>query len=91
MNTVAISEGSWARVRLLPDCPGDGRRPHHPAEDTVRVRVTVAYEPEDEHGDHRMFALYKGGRQNNISRPTGRAGADPAAAVTNGGGCRPAE
>ena len=51
-----ITPGTWARVRLHPDCPGDGRRPHHPAEDGCRVEVTAV----DEDGDHSAFALYKG-------------------------------
>jgi hypothetical protein len=55
MNT--ITEGSWARVRLLPDCPGDGRRPHHLAEENCRVEVTAT----NKDGDHCVFALYKGG------------------------------
>jgi hypothetical protein len=55
MNT--ITEGSRARVRLLPDCPGDGRRPHHPSEEQCRVEVTAT----DKDGDHSVFALYKGG------------------------------
>jgi hypothetical protein len=54
-----ITPGTWARVRLHPDCPGDGRRSHHPAEDGSRVEVTVV----DDHknGDHHIFGLYKGG------------------------------
>ena len=51
------SAGSWARVRLHSDCPGDGRRPHHPAEDGARVEVTTV----NNHGDHSVFALFKGG------------------------------
>ena len=51
-----ITPGTWARVRLHPDCPGDGRRPCHPAEDGARVEVTVV----DRDGDHCIFALYKG-------------------------------
>ena len=51
-----ITPGTWARVRLHPDCPGDGRRPHHPAEEGCRVEVTVV----DMDGDHSVFALYKG-------------------------------
>ena len=74
MSDTTISENSWARVHLLPDCPGAGRRPHHPGEDTVRVQVTVVYAADTEHGDHRVFALYKGGRQNNIPRPDGGLG-----------------
>lgn len=37
MNT--ITPGTGARVRLRPSCPGDCRRPHHPAEDTCHVEV----------------------------------------------------
>ena len=51
-----ITPGTWARVRLHPDCPGDGRRTHHPAEDGCRVEVTAV----DKDGDHSAFALYKG-------------------------------
>ena len=57
MNT--ITPGTWALVCLHPDCPGDGRRPHHPSEADCRVEVTAVH---GEHrGDHRVFALYKGG------------------------------
>ena len=53
---ITIAPGSWARVRLHPDCPGDGRRSHHPAEEGCRVEVTTV----DNDGDHSAFALYKG-------------------------------
>jgi hypothetical protein len=54
-----ITPGTWARVGLRPDCPGDGSRPHHPAEEDCRVEVRVT----DRHktGDHHVFALCKGG------------------------------
>jgi len=52
-----ITPGAWARVRLHPDCPGDGRRPHHPAEEGRRVEVTTV----DNDGEHSVFALFKGG------------------------------
>ena len=68
--STTITENCWARVRLLPGCPGDGRRPHHPAENTVRVFVTTV----DNDGDHPVFGLYKGGSQNNIARPEGGLG-----------------
>ena len=51
-----ITPGTWARVRLTPDCPGDGRRPHHPAEDGCRVQVTTV----DNDADHGVFGLFKG-------------------------------
>ena len=68
MNT--ITRGTWARVRLHPDCPGDGRRPHHPAEDGCRVEVTVVNR--DKYGDHAAFALYKGGGCDVPGPPGGR-------------------
>jgi hypothetical protein len=68
MNT--ITPGTWARVRLHPDCPGDGRRSHHPAEQDCRVEVTAV----DKAGDHSVFALYKGGSQNTVPRPAGGLG-----------------
>jgi hypothetical protein len=50
-----FTEGSWARVSLVATCPGDGRRPHDPAEQGCRVQVTS-----DGHdGDHSVFALYQ--------------------------------
>ena len=67
-----IPPGTWARVRLLSDCPGDGRRPHHPAEDTCRVQVTVV--DLSDNGDHHVFALFKGGRQNTLPTPPGGLG-----------------
>ena len=48
-------EGTWARVRLVAACPGDGRRPHHPSEQGCRVQVTSA----GHDGDHSVFALYQ--------------------------------
>jgi len=87
MNT--ISPGSWARVRVHPDCPGDARRPHHPAEDGCRVEVTTV----DNDGEHSAFALYKGRVDSYVGPrpgrrprprpllPARRAGADPRAAV----------
>ena len=65
MNT--FTEGSWARVRLLPDCPGDERQPHHPAEEGCRVQVSTTDKP----GDHSIFALYKGGGSYVGPRPEG--------------------
>jgi hypothetical protein len=71
--THGIIEGAWARVRLHPDCPGDGRRPHHPAEDDCRVEVTTV-DP-DHKGDHHVFGLYKGGRSTYVGPgPTGGLG-----------------
>jgi hypothetical protein len=70
MNTVTA--GSWARVRLRPDCPGDGRRPHHPAEEDCRVEVTSVGRT-DMDGDHTVFALYKGGG-GKVSGPPGGLG-----------------
>ena len=63
MGNNAISAGTWARVRLHPGCLGDGRHPHHPAEDDMRVQVTVVGNP----GDHSVFALYRGG----VAKPAG--------------------
>jgi len=57
-----ITAGSWARVRPPPDCPGDGRRPHHPAEANCRVEVTVV----DHDGDHSAFALHRGRVKANV-------------------------
>lgn len=56
MSGDTIGEGTWALVRLRPGCDG-GRKPHHPAEDRCRVKVTTSGHP----GDHSVFALYKGG------------------------------
>ena len=67
MNTITPAPG---RVRLHPDCPGDGRRPHHPTEDSCRVEVTVV----DEDGDHSVFELYKGGGRSDVPRPLGGLG-----------------
>jgi len=69
MNTT-ITAGTWARVRLHRDCPGDGHRPHHTAEDGARVMVTVA----DGDDDHTVFALYKGGGRSDVPRPYGGLG-----------------
>src|SRR4051794_31907011 len=55
MSDTTITPGTWALVCLLPDCPSDGHRPHHPAEDDCRVQVTAV----DKTGDHTVFALYK--------------------------------
>ena len=64
-----ITPDTWARVRLHPDCPGDGREPRHPAEERCRVEVTTVGKP----GDHSVFALYKGGGSSyrGPSRPGG--------------------
>jgi hypothetical protein len=63
MNT--ITPGSWARVRLLPDCPGDGRRRHHPVEEDRRVEVTSVGRTDS--GDHNVFfVLCKGGNENSV-------------------------
>jgi hypothetical protein len=70
MNT--FTPGTWARVRLLPDCPGDGRRPHHSAEDTCRVEVTVV--DRSDNGEHTVFAPSKGGRRNTLPTPPGGLG-----------------
>jgi len=67
-----ITPGTWARVRLHPDCPGDGRRPHHPAEDDCHVEGTVVHR--DKYGDHAAFALDKGGRQITLPTPPGGLG-----------------
>jgi hypothetical protein len=61
-------------VHLRPECPGDGRRPHHPAEDTIRVFVTVVYEAGGEHGDHHVFGLYHSGSQIIVPHPPGGLG-----------------
>jgi hypothetical protein len=53
----SITPGTWARVRLRADCIGDGRRPHHPAEENCRVKVTAVGKA----GGHSVFALYNGG------------------------------
>ena len=66
-----ITPGTWARVRLHPDCPGDGRRPHHPAEEGCRVEVTTI----DNDGDDSAFALYKGHVREYVGpRPEGGLG-----------------
>ena len=65
-----ITPGTWARVRLHPDCPGDGQRPHHPAEENCRVEVTTV----DNDGDHSVFALFKGGGSYVGPRPDGGLG-----------------
>ena len=52
-----ITPGTWARVRRHSDCLGDDRWPLHPAEENCRVEVTSV----SGHGDHSVFALYKGG------------------------------
>ena len=62
-----ITKGAWAIVRLNPDCPGNGRRPHHPAEDACRVRVAAGEQP----GDHEVFARYEGGGQDGGPLPPG--------------------
>jgi hypothetical protein len=62
--------GTWARVRLHLECPGDGRRPHHPAEENCRVEVTSI----DNEGDHSVFALFKGGGRYLGPRPDGGLG-----------------
>jgi hypothetical protein len=68
--SINIRRDAPARVRLRPDCPGDGSRPHHPAEDGIRVSVTAVGEP----GDHGVFAPYKGGGRANVPRPVGGLG-----------------
>ena len=66
-----ITRGTWARVRLHPDCPGDERRPHHPAEENCRVEVTAV----NKAGEHSVFALYKGGGGTYVGpRPDGGLG-----------------
>jgi hypothetical protein len=59
-------------VRLHDDCPGDGRRSHHPAEDGVRVEVTSV--DRNDNGDHSVFALYRGGGRSNVPKPEGGLG-----------------
>ena len=68
--SITITPGTWARVRLHPDCPGDGRRPHHPAEEGCRVEVTTV----DNDGDHIIFALFKGCGNYVGPRPDGGLG-----------------
>ena len=68
MNT--IRPGTYALVRLRPDCTGDGRRDHHPAEENSRVLVTVV----DAAGDHSAFGLYKGGSRAAAMPPPGGLG-----------------
>src|SRR3954453_9174513 len=65
-----IIAGTWARVRLHADCPGDGHRAHHLAENGVRVEVTAVGKP----GDHSVFALYKGGGRAGVPKPDGGLG-----------------
>ena len=66
-----ITPGTWARVRLHPNCPGDGRRSHHPAEEGCRVEVTTVHND----GDHSVFALFKGRVDSYIGpRPDGGLG-----------------
>jgi len=50
-----FAEGSWARVRLLVHCPGDGRRPHSLDEQGCRVQITSG----GHNGSHSVFALYE--------------------------------
>ena len=57
-------------MRLKPGCPGDGHRPHRPAEDGVRVEVAATGKP----GDPRVFALFKGGGSYVGPRPDGGLG-----------------
>ena len=69
-----ITRGTWARVRLHPDCPGDG--PHHPAEDGCRVQVTSVARGNG--GDHTVFAPYKGRVVSFVGpRPDGGLGIGP--------------
>jgi hypothetical protein len=68
MNT--ITPGTWARVRLHPDCPGDDRRPHHPAEENCRVEVTAV----NNDGDHSVLALYMSGGKSSMPHPPGGVG-----------------
>ena len=68
--STTITPGTWARVRLVLDCPGDCIHAHHPAEEDVRVRVTTV----DNDGDHSVFALYKGGGGYVGPRPPGGLG-----------------
>jgi hypothetical protein len=69
-----IRENTWARVRLKPDCPGEPNKPHHPAEDTIRVEVTAVYEAGGEHGDHHVFALFKANWLKQTPMPPGGLG-----------------
>jgi hypothetical protein len=55
---MTIREGTWARVRLRYDCPGDGHQPHHPAERDCLVQITSG----GHDGAHSVFALFKDGR-----------------------------
>jgi hypothetical protein len=58
-------------MRLLTNCCGDGRRPHHRAEEDCRVEVTAT----GRDGDHSVFALYGGGGCD-VPDPPGGLGVD---------------
>jgi hypothetical protein len=70
MSDITITPGTWARVRLRDNRPGDGHRLHHPAEDECGARVTAI----DKSGDHTVFARYNGGRRSNGPRTEGGLG-----------------
>jgi hypothetical protein len=55
---MTIREGTWARVRLHPDCPGDNRQPHRPAEQDCLVQITLG----GHDGEHNVFALFEDSR-----------------------------
>src|SRR5438874_154762 len=70
MSDDTLHPQTWARVRLLPDCPGEERKPHHPAEDGARVFVTAVGNP----GDHSAFGLYQGAPWRTVMPPPGGLG-----------------
>src|SRR5262249_40586020 len=71
MSELPLTEGCYARVRLRPGCDG-GHKPHHPAEDGARVKVTVI-DPGD---GHIVVGNYPGApwRDPDVSPPPGGLG-----------------
>ena len=65
--------GTWARVRLQPDCPGDGRRP------TIWPKRTAASRSRASTPRRRgVFALYRGGGKSTWGRTRSAASASAA-------------
>jgi hypothetical protein len=67
--SLPLTEGCYARVRLRPGCDGGGK-PHHPAEDGARVLVTVI----DSTGGHCAVGNYKGLPWSTVRPPPGGLG-----------------
>jgi hypothetical protein len=70
MSDDSIREGDWCRVHYNRDCPGGGK-PHHPAEEGARVRVSVAY---TDGRDHPIVGLYQGRPWETMLPPPGGLG-----------------